>query len=256
MSAIAYIEYTELTKTMDRCVGYINRYGDGLSADHLASLLPKTPRSLLDNALAHLVRSDRVLCGNDSWYYPVEEPKYLEEVYPITTSQTLTRALPVSEDQILTNDKLSIADRLLVWFQQRDPADQPISTKELSDLIKADRNSINKVLQKLLKQLSPEQAERLDAAIVRRKSTKGGEPETPAIPEDVSVSKSTLDEPEEEAPWVQEFRAHLLAKRVPEHAQHWQETLRNMDRVFAELGVPESQRARQHIQELIEWLSV
>lgn len=234
---------TELKKTISRCLGYVNRYGDGLSVDHLASLLPKTSLPLLNKALAYLVKNEMVIHANDDWYYPMEEPKHTEVFRPTPLAVSTTQ-----EDQTLMSTKsLPVIARLRNWFEQRDPASPPILLKDLSDLLNADRETITKALKKLLEALSADQAERLDAAIIRRKVlNKSSAPPPKPEPE---ANQSSDD-------WVHEFRSHLIAKRIPEHAQHWQETLRNMDRVFAELGVPKSQRARKHIHEMIEWLTV
>lgn len=247
---------SELKKTISRCLGYVNRYGDGLSVDHLSSLLPKTPRPLLSKALAYLVQNEMVIHANDDWYYSMEEPKHIEIPRPAPSSDSFQ----FKKDQALMSDKpLPTIIRLRNWFEQRDPSSPPILLKDLSDLLVADRETITKALRKLLEILSAEQAAQLDAAIIRRKvkhkppeptSEPEAEPEPASEPEPESKTNQSSDD------WVHEFRSHLIAKRIPEHASQWQETLRNMDRVFAELGVPDSQRARKHVQEMIEWLTI
>jgi hypothetical protein len=56
--------------------------------------------------------------------------------------------------------------------------------------------------------------------------------------------------------WIDEFRARIFSRRLPDSAVQWQETLTNLDTVFAELGIEETHRSRAHLREMTEWLSL
>ena len=257
---------TDISRTAHRCLKYVNRYGDGLSVDHLAALLPKTPRFSLNIALAQLVQQDQVIHAQNGWYYPIEEPKTFEPLIVKPQIQEPMMSIP------LQHKSTSTITKIREWFEKRDHSSAPIEMPELVELCgNVRRDSVTKALKFLLDEYkleNPEKYEQLDAAIIRRKYFPKIEIEKEETVMEEKAEEISMEELEkffpsefiphehEEDNWVTELRNRLLAKRIPEHATEWKETLQQIDNVFAEMGVPETQRARKHIQEIIEWLSV
>lgn len=255
INPIALPSSADLSKAANRCLGYVNRYGDGLSLDHLSALLPKIPKWLLRHALVFLVQNDLVIHANNDWYYPMEEPKF--ETFATTLSirpMITTESIPA-----LQPEPLSTSEKIRHWFEQRPVDAAPIDLNDLVEICdNVNRSTVTKALKKLLddfQQESLEKFERLDAAVLRRKAIPTQKAALSVEPAEITTPALVVEAKPVEESWVAEFRNRLVSKRIPEHASEWRETLQQMDGVFAELGVPETQRARKHIQELVEWLA-
>jgi hypothetical protein len=219
-----------------RAIWHLQKAGDGLSLDHLSAILERVQRSEIESALQRLIDQDlAVLCEN-GWYYLLDDSIF----QPQPDEILMTAALEKPK---------SIPTKLREWFEALPLESEPIMLSDLAEQLSTNKNTLGKALSHVCQEYRnlhlEELAERLNYLVMRTHPAALATAVTIKVP---PPPVTVLD-------WIDEFRARIFSKRLPESAVQWQETLTNLDTVFAELGIDVDHRSRAHLRELAEWLS-
>jgi predicted transcriptional regulator len=219
-----------------RAIWHLQKAGDGLSLDHLSAILVRIQRSEIESALQRLIDQDlAVLCEN-GWYYLLDDSFFKPQPDENTMSET-------------TEKPKSIPAKLRDWFEALPIDSEPVMLSDLAEQLNTNKNTLGKALSHVCQEYRnlhlTELAERLNYLVMRTHPAAMATAIT--IKAHPSIPAST--------DWIEEFRARIFSKRLPESAVQWQETLTNLESVFAELGIDVDHRSRVHLRELAEWLS-
>lgn len=222
--------------TGQRIQWHLHQVHDGLSMEHLKSLLPRNTEAQITAGLRWLKVTEAACLSNNGWWYSLTDTQLLAPDLSIQPPEPL----PMNTSRVAP---VSVADRLCQWLENRTPEDAPILLVDLAVLLASNTNTLNRAIKKL-SQDKPELAEPLKAAILRKPSiipAKAAEPE---------LSITSADD------WVTELKQQLMTPCLPEETRvQWRETLWQLDSVLKELGVADEQRSRTHLREIHDWLN-
>jgi len=227
---------THLDRIAGRVVWHLQKAGDGLSLDHLSAILERVDPQEIKSALKLLIAKCQVVFCENGWYYLLDDSFFKPQPDENPMSET-------------TEKPKSIPAKLRDWFEALPIDSEPVMLGDLAVQLNTNKNTLGKALSHVCQEYRnlhlEELAERLNVLVMRTHPAALATTITiKAPPPPVTV----LD-------WIEEFRARIFSKRLPESAVQWQETLTNLESVFAELGIDVDHRSRVHLRELAEWLS-
>ena len=220
--------------TGQRIQWHLHHVHDGLSMEHLLSLLPRNTEAQITAGLRWLKATEAACLANNGWWYSLTDTQFLAPDLSLQPPEPL----PMKSSRVAP---VSVADRLCQWLENRTPEDAPILLTELAERLASNTNTLNRAIKKL-SQDKPELAEPLKASILRKLPmipAKAAEPVAPAHTDD----------------WVTELKQQLMTPCLAEDRRiQWKETLWQLDSVLKELGVADDQRSRAHLREIHHWL--